>query len=1091
MTQQPPLSAEIDLASLESHARWAHLLSHIPVLLQSIHRHGLQNPESWAEIIQTLIPHSLAAMLYPHHIALWTYRPHPTHQTLPLSLPSQDVFASIQTLSHSQLPQPLQQALTKITHPFPSDILCVPISLLHQRIGTLLWWFSTPPSPQQQHAAVLLSEQLSPHLALAPLLSSPSDEPLLQTFLRSETLRETTPSIRQLSTTSEPLLAPPSTSHNPLPNEQHHPRTKTTHTQKPLHAPLPPTEKETHAIDNLFPNSDDLFFPNDDDILFPNDLEPTLPAAQPADLSPTPTTPTSAEENQRLRSALDEALRTVSRLQSTLHQATQLGEAQRQQLVELARLSLEMHEQIRELQTQRRLQTPEPFTQLNQAITQLLPKLQRSLAQLEEHYQHLAETHPQESHATYQLTSTSRALLNYLAQWSDYNRCLLGQIQPKIAAFSITSLLEQLKRSFRPQLEHKAIVWRWELHPPSLPALEGDEEIVSSLLSLIVGYAIDQCPLQGRIQLTLQSDQTAPPSSLQMRFEYPHVFLENADLQRLLEPFEEQAQPVFVPRLSLALAKQLSRLHQGHLALQYKDKHLVVLLRLPIQLPKRAKDDPRPALGVTRELPLLPSFPKQWRLPFAEQLQHLSPPYTDSPPLPTDSPHLSAAPSVEIKHPHPAAHSAEMQRHHSSAETQQPLPAAPSAETQQPLPAAPSAETHPPHPAAPSAEISSALRKASASVQTAPTQTTQRSSHAPSFDTLPPSSSARSASPLHSPYAPSTKLHASDLFTDTSRHSPYSPSAKPHASGLSADTSEPEIEFIELTPTHAPHDLAIAPPIHPPYGSNPSSTFGQLDTLAKQFPLYPMQGPSLPVSEDKHASRTLSAHPKPTPTALVYGTASGAGEEPQLLDGFQFLQLENHLFPTLEELAHQAQFRPPRLILFGPDDQQAPQLKTLRTRIEDNVRIHVPMLEKQGSIDFYRFHWSHYRSLPFSATHLLQWLQSVRIARPRQEKQLLVTGPSTLWGETAPLLQFLCGPRYRIHLEANPHTCAKTLHRNPPDLLLAQIDQNDPAWQEFFQELQQAIHLPTPPLLIFALTQLSQELNLLLQPFQQLLFLPA
>jgi hypothetical protein len=252
-----------------------------------------------------------------------------------------------------------------------------------------------------------------------------------------------------------------------------------------------------------------------------------------------------------------------------------------------------------------------------------------------------------------------------------------------------------------------------------------------------------------------------------------------------------------------------------------------------------------------------------------------------------------------------------------------------------------------------------------------------------------------------------------------------------------------------------------------------------------------MQGPSLSAPEDKNASRTLSAPPKPPSTALVYATASGAGEEPQLLDGFQFLQSENHLFPTLEELAHQAQLRPPRLILFGPDDQQAPQLKTLRTRIEDNVRIHVPMLEKQGSIDFYRFHWSHYRSLPFSASHLLQWLQSVRIARPRQEKQLLVTGPSTLWGETAPLLQFLCGPRYRIHLEANPNTCAKTLHRNPPDLLLAQIDQNDPAWQDFFQELHQAIHLPTPPLLIFALTQLSQELNLLLQPFQQLLFLPA
>ncbi|MCB9644145.1 MAG: hypothetical protein H6728_13805 [Myxococcales bacterium] len=1007
------------VTTLEQYARLSARLSRFPLLLQKLHHHGPQAPEVWNDTLQQILPHQAMIMLYHEAPALlWKTAPVPSFQSVVLHRQELVALQASPPLTLGALPSPLKKHLASELNDTP--LVCAEVTFLQKPLGLLVW---LPPRGSSPHAqdyqlAELLAEQVSAlFMAWSLLPTDHSATDLVASLSPQDAEAPHLPEDLE-SISDEGLTAPHSTSsiqrlqqrttHAIPSRESLLPRQDTT-PENPL-PPQPSPSKEWLSLQDATST----------------DQKPAPPIAvdwqeQLEQLQ---------QENKKLTLSLQQRTQALESnelaqqtQQKTLQYALHLGEQLRQKLFEYAQYAKESNLQLIEFKNQERFQSSEPYEQLNQTISRILPKLQRSLGKLEEHTSALEQADPQIQRISYQFTSASRSLLNYLAQWSDYNRCILGQITPESSTFSMVQLLEQLKRDFRPQLEHKSLHWRWELQELKQTELEGDEEIVRSLLALIVGYAIDQSQNNGRILLTLRHDPNSP--LLHLHFEHSHPEIEPHELRALLDPFQEEETPI-IPRLSLALAKQLSLVHQGKLELRALEGRLSVHLELPVKLAQAPKTlQPRNVRPHTP--PPLPNLPEAWKQSFVQQLRQQRKGTPQAPSM--SSPGLSTPSKANISPPPHSPYTSASQQRMGSASQQ--------------------------HMASPS----------------------QQRMGTPSQQRMGPPSQQRMASPSQQ---------------------------RMSQQRLPAPKEEPIVEFIELAPNQDPPAIIDllrkspspppTPPNRAPYGVGKSSTYGQLDVLAKQFPLYP-----LAASQPEAKSTSLFQQPavvsQPPPnqkaTSLIYCTPSALGEDLELSEGLRFLQYENHPFQDLEELALLAQQNKPRMIWFGPEDLESPIINELRTRVEGNVRFDVPLLERQANIDFYRFHWGAYRSLPFSASHLIQWLQSVRIARPRQEKQLLVTGPSTLWGETAPLLQFFCGQRYRIHVEANPQTCARNLHRNPPDLLLVQIDRDEAAWKDFFYELHHAAHLPSPPLLIFALAPLSQELSLLLQPLQQLLFLPA
>ena len=601
---------------------------------------------------------------------------------------------------------------------------------------------------------------------------------------------------------------------------------------------------------------------------------------------------------------------------ATLERAMLLGEKQRLQLLEIANQSQYLAEKLRQLTLEKRQRFSQAFTQLQRAILPLLPKLQETLKLLEQ------QADPQQE----ALTQTCRSLLNYLAQWSDYSRCLLEQITLRPSLFSLQEQISLLEAKFSKQLIYKSLDFQWQTE--DLPQIEGDRELCRSILSLLMGYAIDQSPLGGTLRLALQYDPSSP-KHLSLSLEHPHPSLSQDDLHALLDPFAQAR--TWTPRLSIALAQELARLHRGSLTVYPEQETLRLHLQLPLSLlaqqTKEITDD-----DLSVEIAPLLNLPPAWHEPFSSQIQEQEP----------QSREENKAPSIEM------------------------------------------------------------------------------------IEIRPPSS------PLHS-------------------------------TGGLIDTL---------------HPLAPFPPI-------PSSP--HLKRLSKEDYL----SPSLLSSANSAADTKLPPSARlDAPPTLIYLLRS-----PHLsVEAFQkqlvWLPLAFQAFEQPDELNAAIEQQRPHLLLACVDDPRYTSLLALQARWEQRF-VYLPFLETNSAFDEFSLRWHHRQSQRFSAEHLARWLQAIRITRPRQEKQIIVTGTSTLWGETEPLLHFVCGQRYIVHVEADPMRCLHSLHHHPPDLLLVQLEPHDAAWRDFFLELLHSAYLPPTPLLVFAQQSLDESLRSLIQSLRCVLLQPS
>lgn len=791
--------------------------------------------------------------------------------------------------------------------------------------------------------------------------------------------------------------------------------------------------------------------------------------------------------NTQLRTLRDEriSLRQVcEQLRGDMEQAIEDGESLRQHLLHTHR-SASMLRQLAEQRIKNGMAVSLSHTELIlDASSQMMPEARNSLNHLgslqEPSFGSLNSR--QQRFVRFSLRS-NRYILQLLSELNVYTRCMLGKLEVHPEPVSLSALFEDVRVEFASHIKQKRLHVLFEVDD-AVGTLLADAYICRQLLHALLEHAVDATPISGAVLFTVvPSDE----EHLQIKLEHDSELelLQEEALDRLFVPFQRpdfDPDDDIPPGLALALARELTLLHQGDISVEQSQDKLTFSLTWPKQVEERIEGT---GSAHTEFTPLieLPRLSDDWEQPFGHQFE--------IPGAPTLMASSEFLPVSSSRFDLPSFNSPQPPRSLSSPS----LPA---------LPLVPP-ENIIQQDSALSSPIDAFLVTESLDSELDSFLPPEKE---PSVDLTPPPVQHYGSSPsMPSPYVPSSDPSLSlEAELDLEDHSPTqiifdvgldqlaeiqsriqkkTPVEEEKSSSLfdldaagnDGETSNIfEVDSIDGETSFILEELEDAFDLAPADAAEEEDVFeedfeieGLIDE--PEFLVAEPTGPKELASSLLYLSDTLDA-PSPSLFSLLDSWGFGFKEAESIVGLKQELK---KIIPSAAALISSTKT--------GWLEDAVSELERLF------IQMNLPLFAFQQSSNeetAVQMHWKGQSSLPKKESFWLGWLDRIRHPQTAQPRRVLSIGFDMKENDPSRLLRFCCGEEYELLQASNPASGVQRLYEMPPDLLLIQLDEPLSHWGSLFDEVGRSGRTRDIPILLFSQGPLEGSLLRALEPLHYL-----